>query len=169
MGVTAFASLIWELCRLCFLVTIPLPTVPGFTGLWLPWTEPSVSITILWSVTRSKYCFFCFFRYKFVWQCECQVRDTEYFKEEGISCWDSNEMSFRFLEMVVKSCLTGWSRWDRGVDLLPIIFFSMLLEIYFSFFWKSLIASVLCSSSSLDQWVVQCRAQLPLLPKGWIW
>ena len=78
-------------------------------------------------------------------------------------------MSVRFLEMVVKSCLTGWSRWDRGVDLLPIIFFSMLLEIYFSFFWESLIASVLCSSSSLDQWVVQCRAQLPLLPKGWIW
>ena len=72
-------------------------------------------------------------------------------KEGGVSVgilmrWVS---VLRFSEIVIKSCLTWWLRWDRGVDLLPIIFFSMLLEIYFSFLGENLIALVLYSSCSL--------------------
>lgn len=37
----------------------------------------------------------------------------------------------RFFEMGVKSCLTWWPRWNRGVDLLPSILFSIFLEILY--------------------------------------
>ena len=37
----------------------------------------------------------------------------------------------RFFEMGVKSCLTWWPRWNRGVDLVPSILFSIFLEILY--------------------------------------
>ena len=45
---TAFASVIGELCRPCFLRTIPLPTGPG-----LPSVNISISLTISITVSTS--------------------------------------------------------------------------------------------------------------------
>ena len=150
---TAFASLIGELCRLCFLMTIPLPTGPG-----LPWAEPSVykyyhSMVSYWVKNILNICFFCFFRYKFVWQCEFYVRNTEYFKRGRCFCWGILmrwESILRFFEIVIQSCLT-WSddlMRQRGRFITNYSFLYIVRNV-FIIFLKLLIASVLCSSFSL--------------------
>ena len=63
-------------------------------------------------------------------------------KEGGVSVgilrkWVS-VLKFLDLEMAVKSCFIWWPRWDRGVDLLPIIFFlHVVTNIFIIFFVKA--------------------------------
>ena len=101
-------ALTGELSRPCFLMTVPFPTGPG-----LPWAEPSVNIiTIVWSVTGSRtvgmYVFSASSDLNLSGIVNIMLGIQNILKEGGVSVgilirWES---ILRFLEMVVKSCLT---------------------------------------------------------------